>query len=478
MGGALLELVAKGSQDIFLTGNPNTTYFRSVYKRHTNFSVESIGQSIDGFIDFGKRFECEISRSGDLLSSIMIEIDLPEIKGKRGKDIFWVDSVGHHIIKEVQIEIGEQPIDKHYGEWMEIWSELTINESKRASYNSMVGKGISINEARTLFIPLQFWFCQDYGLALPLIALQYHGVKLIIEFNDFETCYRKAFQSFYLDKSGNTATINSTVTSNVTTIISDLGTLSSDSKDYYYNMKLLWDDGTESIVESRTSNTELALQSDSISDKTGYAYLITEEPAKTYSISDTRIFCDYIYLDTGERKFFAQTKHMYLIEQLQTNGENAYSQGQENNKIDLVFNHPVKELIWVNRLDFNAKLNLPFNFSNVIDASYNSSNPVLEAELLLNGQERFRKRKGDYFRLVVPYQKHTRAPSDYIYVYSFCLNPEEHQPSGTCNFSRLDTAELVIDYSSGIGDLNTHIYAVSYNMLNIVNGMGGLAYSN
>ena len=248
MPGALLELVAKGSQDIFLTGNPNTTYFRSVYKSHTNFSTESIQQSIDGAPNFGTKFETEISRSGDLLSSIIIEVDLPKLEGKRGKDIYWVDAIGHHLIKEVRIEIGEQEIDKHYGEWLEIWSELTMPESKRAGYNSMIGKGIQINEQRTLFIPLQFWFCRDYGLALPLIALQYHTVKLIIEFNSFDTCWKKEFSTYYLDKSGNTVTINTNKTSKVSTLFSDLGNLS-DGQDHYYNMELLWDDGTSSRVQ-------------------------------------------------------------------------------------------------------------------------------------------------------------------------------------------------------------------------------------
>ena len=477
MPGALLELVAKGSQDIFLTGNPNTTYFKSVYKRHTNFSTESIPQSIDGSPNFGTKFETEISRSGDLLSSIIIEVDLPKLEGKRGKNIYWVDAIGHHLIKEVRIEIGEQEIDRHYGEWLEIWSELTIPESKRAGYNSMIGKGIQINEEKTLFIPLQFWFCRDYGLALPLISLQYHTVKLIIEFNSFETCWQKEFSTYYLTKSGNTVNINTSKNEKVSTLFSDLGNLS-DGLDHYYNMELLWDDGTSSRVSSRVRDNELLLQNDSLEDKTGYAYLIEEEPLINYSLVDTRIYADYIFLDTGERKFFAQTKHMYLIEQLQSNGENEYSAGQESNKINLEFNHPVKEIYWVNNIHFNKKLNLSFNYSDSIDTSYNPGNPVVNTELLLNGQERFTKRKGDYFRLVVPYQKHTRAPSDFIYVYSFCLKPEEHQPSGTCNFSRLDDAELVINYKSTLPDLNTHVYALNYNMLNVVNGMGGLAYSN
>ncbi len=476
MGGALLELVAKGSQDIFLTGNPDTTFFKSVFKRHTNFSTESIQQSIEGLVDFGKRIEIPISRSGDLLSAIVLEIDLPKIEGKRGKTMQWVDAIGHHLIRSVEIQIGEQTIDKHYGEWMEIWSELTINESKRTAYNTMIGKGVTITDARTLFVPLSFWFCRDYGLSLPLIALQYHEVRLILELNTFNSSWKKTFNTYYLDRSSTTVTINTAQSSNVSTRFSDIGNLS-DGFDHYYNMSLLWDDGTTDTVVSRASDNSLTILNSS-SNKTGYAYLIEEEPKETLSITDLRVFCDYIYLDTSERKYFAQTKHLYLIEQLQTNGINAYSEGQESNKIDLEFNHPCKELLWISRLDFNSKLNLPFNFSDRVDTTYGSDNPVKDVELLINGHDRFPKRKGDYFRLVLPFQKHTRAPSDFIYVYSFCLNPEEHQPSGTCNFSRLDNAEIVINFKSGIKDLTTKIYALNYNILNIVNGMGGLAYSN
>ena len=477
MGGALLELVAKGSQDIFLTGNPNTTYFRSVYKRHTNFSSESIIQTIEGAVNFGKKIECVIARSGDLLTSIIIEIDLPKLEGKRGKDIYWVDAIGHHLIKSVEIEIGGLLIDRHYGEWLEIWTELTMTEAKKSAYNSMIGKGVSINSERTLFIPLQFWFCRNYGLALPLIALQYHEVKLIIEFNDFNSSWAKSFNTYYLDKTSNAVTINTTQTSNVSTRFSNVGNLA-DGFDHYYNMQLLWDDGSTNTVVSRTNDNTLSITSDSSSNKTGYAYLITEEPKETLELKDVRIYCDYIYLDTGERKYFAQTKHMYLIDQLQNNGINEYSKGQESNKINLEFNHPCKEIFWINKLKFNTNLNQPFNYTDRINTAYGSDNPVEDVELLINGQERFTKRKGDYFRLVVPYQKHTRAPSNYIYVYSFCLNPEEHQPSGSCNFSRLDNAELTINFKKSMGDLTTHIYALNYNMLNIVNGMGGLAYSN
>ena len=170
MGGALMELVAKGSQDVFLTGNPSVSYFRNVYKRHTNFAFESIQQSINGESNFGKKIECVISRSGDLLSGIILEIDLIHIlEGKRGKSVSWINSIGHYILNKIELQIGGNTIDTHYGEWLEIWNELTISESYKEGYENK-GKNITITDKKTLIIPLQFWFCRNYGLALPLVC--------------------------------------------------------------------------------------------------------------------------------------------------------------------------------------------------------------------------------------------------------------------------------------------------------------------
>ena len=203
MTGGLLELVAKGAQDIFLTGNPSVTFFKSIYKKHTNFSFESVQQSIVGDQNFGKSLNCKLDRKGDLLSGITLEIDLPliesenqEIEGTT-KYLEWIDSIGHYIIDEVSINIGEQEIDKHYGEWMEIWNELTLNEEHSSGYKQMVGKtGTRIKDKTTLIIPLQFWFCRNIGSALPLAALQYHEVKIILKLRDFESLWHQDIAKF------------------------------------------------------------------------------------------------------------------------------------------------------------------------------------------------------------------------------------------------------------------------------------------
>ena len=474
MGGGLMQLVAYGAQDIYLTGNPQITFFKVVYRRHTNFSVESIEQTFNGTPNFGKKVSATIARNGDLIHRVLLEVLLPEISGTtiyRG----WFDHLGERLLKYIDIEIGGQRIDRHYGEWLHIWNQLTLPESQKSGYLRMIGHtphnirpgNVAINEQR-LYIPLQFWFCRNPGLALPLIALQYHEVKINIEFEEL---------------------------SNV-----------------------------------------------AFSDVSNGAALTWTAPTST-EISSASLWVDYIYLDTDERRRFAQLSHEYLIEQLQYPGEETIT--VSSNKIKLAFNHPVKELVWVvQNSDIKERFKQMFNYTNEVDwtpiisdpntgsivkesiiqslgadagaGAYTTAlgyisdnhkdrgkNNVEKAKLQLNGQDRFAERDGDYFNLVVPHYHHTSVPKTGINVYSFGLKPEEHQPSGTCNFSRIDNANLfltvqttgTIQTQNGQGNQGAYpffdtiskatggsakvrVYAVNYNVLRIMSGMGGLAYSN
>ena len=374
MGGGLMQLVAYGAQDIYLSGNPQITFFKVVYRRHTNFSMESIEQTFNGFPDFGKKVTCPISRNGDLIHRIYLQAELPS------DGAAWA---GHKLIKSVEVEIGGQRIDKHYADWLHIWNELSQTAGHWDGYKLMVNGGDVLSENPSgasdvtdnmVFVPLQFWFCRNPGLALPLIALQYHEVKINLEFGD-----------------------------RADVLVSDAGSLGSAS-----------------------------------------------------------LYVDYIYLDTDERRRFAQVSHEYLIEQLQFTGDETAS-----SKIKLNFNHPCKEIVWVEKED-DAEVG-------TYVTSYDS------AKLQLNGHERFSARVPQYFQLVQPFQHHERVPTMSgktcgVNVYSFALKPEEHQPSGTCNMSRIDNATLNL---AGVNTNNTvKVYAVNYNVLRVMSGMGGLAYSN
>ena len=430
-GGGLLQLVAYGAQDIYLTGNPQITFFKVVYRRHTNFAIESIQNTFNGTAGFGKRVVCQISRNGDLIHRIYLQVDLPALSYASPAQQ-WTNYPGLRLLKAVELEIGGQRIDKHYSQWMYIWNELSLQHSKRYGYQVMTGQNLASNVTaasgmglantliNTLYVPLEFWFCRNVGLALPLIALQYHEVKINI---DFEAA----------------------------------------------------------------NNMLLA----------GNALSASQD------IANSSIWVDYIFLDTDERRRYAQLSHEYLIEQLQFTGDETVSSSVNN--IRLNFNHPVKELIWVVQQNdmTSAAADDWTNFSQTSAAisatanefynEYNAptatgfTNPVLSAQIKLNGQDRFYTRAGTYFNAVQPFQHHTRVSRNPgINVYSFALKPEEHQPSGTLNMSRIDTAVLALTLDTGVsnGSITSNnpgvvkIFAVNYNVLRIMSGMGGLAYSN
>ena len=393
MGGGLMQLVAYGAQDIYLTGNPQITFFKVVYRRHTNFSVESIEQTFNGSPDFGKKVTVTVSRNGGLITNVYLQATLPAVTA--GTSSFtWSAEAGHALIKSVEVEIGGQRIDKQYSDWLSIWQQLTQAASTEAVYNKMIGNVAPVTtpilttvtgSAYTVYVPLQFWFNRNPGLALPLIALQYHEVKFNIEFAAAADC----------------ATVG-----------------------------------------------------------TG---------ASGVTLGDTSLYVDYVYLDTDERRRFAQTSHEYLIEQLQFTGDESLS--GTNNKVKLNFNHPVKFLVWV--VKASGAANFVYN-----DGASPAVNNVATSKLQLNGHDRFSERSGDYFNWVQPYQCFGASPAAGINVYSFALKPAEHQPSGTANMSRIDNATLNITLRSTLASGTAKVYAVNYNVLRIMSGMGGLAYSN
>ena len=545
MAGGLMQLVAYGAQDVFLTGTPEITFWKVSYRRHTNFAMESIEQTFSGQADFGRRVTCTISRNGDLAYRTYLQVTLPEInqsmaQGTTGADgvyARWLDFIGEQLIAQVEVEIGGQRIDRQYGDWMHIWNQLTLSREQQRGYYKMIGNTTQLTyitdpnfagvsgpcsaagvpnqvcaprnalPETTLYVPFLFWFSKNPGLALPLIALQYHEVKINLDIRPIGEC--------------------------------------------------LW------AVKSLASTVNGGSQSVS--------------QAYQQSLVAASLYVDYIFLDTDERRKMAQNPHEYLIEQVQFTGDE--SVGSSSNKIKLNFNHPCKELVWVVQPDANvdycSSLDAggilyrtlgaqPFNYTDSIDALPNAihafggpkevvgpnsfinasglfqmagaddgtpsgsawlnsataassylafdpqggsnegslvsdagtfvlaetaldmhcwgENPVVTAKLQLNGQDRFSEREGNYFDVVQPFQHHTRNPDTGINVYSFALRPEEHQPSGSCNFSRIDNAVLQLVLSSptvaGTATAKVRVYAVNYNVLRVMSGMAGVAYSN
>lgn len=526
MGGGLMQLVSYGAQDIYISGNPQITFWKVLYKRHTNFAVESIEVTFNGQADFNRRVTAVINRNADLMYKTYLQVTLPQIDLSTSGGTFtgsgastgfrWLNYIGHRLINQVEVEIGGQRIDRQYGDWMQIWTQLSVDQSIMPAFESLVGNthdlvlmkrasGLPLDStcsssettvscvprqgtpAKTLYVPLQFWFCRNPGVAIPLIALQYHEVRVNVTFETWQNCQY-----------------------------------------------------AEAVV--------------------GTPFAATQQ-----SLAAASLYVDYVYLDTEERRRFAQQSHEYLIEQLQYTG--AESITSSSNKVQLNFNHPVKELMWVVQRDSFVDCSIatwlatvggaqPFNYSDdfstdgiitslltqagstrdaattptsgmtqvlgqnplqstatsgamygadsvdragtsEFDAGVNyllakvilasgvrceGKNPVEVAKLQLNGQDRFTEREGDYFSKVQPFQHHTRCPSEGVNVYSFALRPEEHQPSGTCNFSRIDkaTLQLTVSVNTVVGSntAQVRVYALNYNVLRVMSGMGGLAYSN
>ena len=581
-----MQLVAYGAQDVYLTGNPQITFWKVTYRRYTNFAIEAIEQTFNGQADFGRRVQCTISRNGDLAYRTYLQVTLPEINqlmgagafsGSAGTGVYarWLDFPGEQIIAQVEVEIGGQRIDRQYGDWMHIWNQLTMTSEQQAGYFKMIGNTTQLTfitdpsfadvdgpcdsqaprqvcaprnalPETTLYVPLQFWYCTNPGLALPLIALQYHEVKINLDIRPIDEC--------------------------------------------------LWAVTTLNCNTDAPASSAVDPASQMASGKPVPASI-----AYNQSLVAASLYVDYVFLDTDERRRMAQNPHEYLITQLQFTGDE--SVGSSSNKIKLNFNHPVKELVWVVQPDQNVDYcsslvcdallfkvlgAQPFNYTDAIDALPNAvhafggpdavakadpnsligqhafidsdglfesagamdayippgwtgywhgpgnpynqpgiggphlaapgttprftqgansvenssvsdagtfvltetsldmhcwgQNPVVTAKLQLNGQDRFSEREGTYFDQVQPYQAHTRHPDTGINVYSFALRPEEHQPTGTCNFSRIDNATLQLVLSNatveGTKTAKVRVYATNYNVLRIMSGMGGLAYSN
>ena len=575
MGGGLLQLVAYGAQDAYITGNPHITFWKVLYKRHTNFAMEAMRVNFTGSPAYGQRSVVVINRNADLMFRTYLEVTLPDTRAaatSSAQDVLWTAGgrrrLGYLLIQQVEIEIGGQIMDRHYGEWMYLWESLTSQYDQSVRLDQMLGAAVEgtfstpagcNGRPTVLYIPLSFWFCRNPGLALPLIALQYHEVRL-------NFIFRQATD----------------------------------------------------LVQNITTG--------------GGAFTggVVGAAAALPRFKDAAVYVDYIYLDTDERRRFAQQSHEYLIDQLQYGLQQSVT--SQTVRLDLTLNHPVKELVWVyqdaRKLDCSQLSALgtsntqPFAYDDIAN----------RCRLQLNGQDRFDERYGDYFWKVQPYQHHSGGafePHAYtqpvgqtstgstfmtftattasttsitgfnrtggadqasvaglvftivnatvtaggavsaipgttftmpavgtttvtlsaaatstgvstfyavydpnvaltdpvtggslgfqqtnpeaigvlagqansvgytqsvnpINVYSFALAPEEHQPSGSCNFSRIDTTTLVFDSIVGMDGRSLaagsfpsknypylfRMYAVNYNIFRVMSGMGGLAYSN
>ena len=442
MAGGLMQLVAYGAQDVYLTGSPKVTFFQAVYKRHTNFAMENIEQVVNGTAAASARLSVTVARNGDLIGEMYLELTPSTPAVTSTNAAASAEWVAERAVADIELTIGGQRIDKHYQKWWRLYSELYLDEAKKLQYGKMASVTNAGTDVGKVFLPMIFFFNRNPGLYLPLIALQYHEVRLDI-------------------------TLHSTY-------------------------------------------------------------------ATYFDTNAVKVWGNYVYLDTEERRRFAQKGHEYLIEQVQHTGVDTVT-AAGTKQVRLSYNHPVKELVWCfsstgtlgtyNDM-WDTTSNLGANVTtvyltngagtgnNVYSASLStvgapmmavggstaapglpwagedgpaesgaptvgSVGPLSTFKLILNGQDRFKEQSGKYFNQVQPFYHHSGNPYPGIYSYSFALKPEEHQPTGTCNFSRIDNAQVeVVQKTNTAITTNMHMFAVNYNVLRIQSGMGGLAFSN
>lgn len=470
-----MQLMAYGAENMYLNGDPTVTHFKVLYRRHTNFSREIMPYEFKTKTNFGKKISTILPDTGDLISDIIVVADLPEIGSANRIAIRWTDNVGHYIIKTAEIEIGGQIIDKQSGEWLEIWSQLSISAGKREGYYKMIGqsppdvfgrptglqkdlKGSNIS-GKKIYIPLNFWFCKDLHNALPIISLKHHDVKLNIEIDYIYELMRSPNERVdVLDID--------------VSLLIEFIYLDEEERKFFHNNKLTYLIDQVQVNEFEVDASAERESPNEVSVNLNFNNCVKE----LYWVVQAD---DFVNTNDKQRANYTAVKAPPPTD----NTEETYIDNLGEDGISLI----------------KTEDHLS-NFINQSCISPNGAlNPVIEAKLLLNDIERTIYLPGNYFNRIQPYESHTAIPfSPGINVLPFSLFPENNSPSGTCNFSKLNDVSLVLklatyqaltkfpqtqypglSYQSPVSKkCKLRVYALSANILVIEEGIGGVIYDS
>lgn len=457
MAGGLIQLLAWGNQNIYINGNPSITFFKKVFQTHTNFSMESLRVNLsrtDANIYEPTIFKAKLGRHGDLVQQIYFVFELPDIISDADKSFRWIDNVGEAFLDNYQVSIGGSLIDRQYGEFAHMTNCLTLGKDRRDVFDRMTGNtkdmtspelidysvpdgtiGFAASQypssrdarqmisikGRKIYVPLNFWFCRESGQALPLISLQYSDTEITIETRPIAHLYK------------------------VLKFVNDFPVYLAPNQN----------DTSDRLAGYVANDFATYLISDNVLDIKAYLEV------------------NYIFLDTLERKYLAYNPVQYLVEQTTRLQQLTMN---ENNTIDLILQNPIKELIWACKRTDISDTNSWFDFLN-----YDKKHIMKSARIMFNGLNRIEDKDPYYYNYVQPFQHHRGCSKDGIYLYSFAINPEEHQPSGSVNASRINKFQLVLSVDrpkSSTYAFDATVYAISYNILRISSGLAGLLYAN
>ena len=509
MTGGFLQLVSYGSQDYYLTGNPQISFFKTVYRRYTNFSMDFYRINPENNLGLAENdittYKFKIDRNGDLISKIFLSFKLPNIYSDNGTNFRWIKNIGSNIVNKVSVYLGGNLIDQHYGDWFDIWTELTLPKEKKELYNELIGNVPeiynpeispkfssypnksktdtipSINE-RIIRLPLIFWFNKNPSLALPLVSLQYYPVEIHVEFKPINDLF--TVRDIYK--------LNNVLGSQT----------SNGNNSYHLRIKPI-------------KNTTDYLSINGLQNFLKSTDIITNQNNEIVNFFiDPYLDVNYIYLDKEEMNKFAKSEHKYLIEQVT---KKTFKNLLGNITLDLKLHHPTSFLVFIakrtdieNRNDWNNYTNWltpgkpwesfneffePYfddvNAKEIVDdnnyAIKGSESILKTISLSLNGVQRFAENSSDFYNYAQPFCYGGSKPRKGILSYSFSLNPFSFQPSGSCNMSRFNDIKLIVETVSApipsgqteyLYKFDIDVYAVNYNILRITGGMGNLEFAN
>ena len=493
MGGGLIQLAAYGIENYYLTEDPQITYFKIVYRRHTNFSIEPIPQFFNIKANFSNRVSCTISKIGDLINRTYIVIDLPNIPTlPNNAKVRWINNIGYGLIKTVEFEVGGKIIDSSYGDWLYIWNELNKRDLDYIIGNvpELIEYSSSKNGYR-LYVPLSFYFCRNVSLSLPIIALEYNEVKINVEFNDISNCLIvgpthyicledsiclfKPYEMLQIDDTDNYVQFINFDSSSL-----KMGYVKMDNNvglaigivltglETRYQTKV-YDPSTNQFKMIKTNDEILNLTKSNMTFRNIY----------NLTLVDAYLLVDYVYLDNLERLKFAKSNHEYLIDVCQFDNDKMIF--NSNNKIKIGYFNPTKEIIIRAQYDYmiNDYYKDTFNYTTSFNPK-NAKSLIKKIMIKLNGFNREIDYDKMFYTYIQALQHHSSLPPLGLFMYSFSLKPFDSQPSGSCNFSKIDdiTIDITVEPISYNRTAKIKIYAFSWNIFRIMDGIGGVVFSS
>ena len=515
MAGAIIQIAAVGVHDRYLTTNPEITFFKVIFRRHTQFAIESVPQEFSSPTRFGGSASCTVPRAGDMLYKMFLRVEVPAISG--AKQFAWSKNLGFAMINNVSIEIDGNLIDKQYGEWMHIWAEL--NSTNKKAIDRMIGNVPDLYEyskeknSYVIYVPFNFWFCNNIGCSRPIVPLRDGSVKINIEFNEIQDCSNIGPTEYVIiDEPICPFEIGDIITQKIGDDIAKGVVMGYDylTKKMYYNSlgeiqfsskKSRSDEmGDNMSFNPRPINNDFDIDAIDTSDK--FSREVSRNSSDIFSnklfgnngsfvtcasnsvkcdnhdiysnIPDkfkSEMYVDFIYLDSDERQKVINSQGDYLIEQVNMNEKSNIQHPSVEMKLD--FNNPCKQFVWVSQLDSIRSLDR-FNFS-----TDRGKNLVETSSLTIASKNRFYDLTGNFTNYAQPYQSYNSSPPAGINAYSIALNPADIQPSSTLNLSLVKPAVMKVTLDSIVGKYNRaalRVYSTNYNILRIVMGHCALVF--